>query len=142
MGDRGEFESPSEALRVSRASRALTGAVAAFYVGFGAWALLAPGSFFDLIAPFQPYNVHLFHDAGAFQVGLGLALLVPLALRAPLRAANVAVLAASLLHLGAHLVDLRRGGHPGTDLPFLSLVCLALVAAIALERRGEAERRR
>jgi hypothetical protein len=110
-----------------------------FYVGFGAWAFLLPATFFDQVAAFEPYNVHLFHDAGAFQVGLGVALIIPLALRAPLRLANTAVLVASGLHLVAHLIDIGRGGHPSIDLPFLSLVCVALAAAIALDRPSHAE---
>lgn len=118
-------------------SRALTAAVGVFYAGFGAWAYLLPASFFDRVATFLPYNMHLFHDAGAFQVGLGLALLLPLALRAQLRLPAMAVLIASLLHLGSHVMDIGLGGHPGTDIPFLALICVALVAAIALDLRAK-----
>src|SRR5712692_840964 len=57
---------------------------------------------------------------GAFQVGLGLALTVPVALRAPLRAPLIAVLGASVLHVLAHVEDMRLGGHPTTDLPVRS----------------------
>ena len=42
-----------------------------FLVVFGAWAFFGPKSFFDQIATFQPYNEHLIHDIGAFQIGLG-----------------------------------------------------------------------
>src|SRR5260370_18173913 len=90
-------------------------------------------SFFSAVATFAPLNVHLLHDAGAFQVGLGLALTIPVALRAPLRAPLIAVLGASVLHLIAHVEDVRLGGHPTTDLPVLSLICVALALALFVD---------
>jgi len=103
----------------------------------GAWAFLAPLSFFNAVATFAPTNVHLLHDAGAFQVGLGLALAAPVALQAPLRAPLIAVLAASILHVVAHLEDIRLGGHPTTDLAVLTLICLALAVALVIEIRAK-----
>jgi len=111
--------------------------IGAFYLLTGAWAFLAPLSFFNAIATFSPANVHLLHDLGAFQVGLGLALTVPVALQVSLRAPLIAVLAASALHVVAHLEDLRLGGHPTTDLPILSLICIALAFALGLELRAK-----
>src|SRR6266571_1950319 len=52
---------------------ALVGAVL-FALG-GVWALAAPHSFFDVVAPYPPYNRHLFHDVGAFQLGIAAAFL-------------------------------------------------------------------
>src|SRR5260370_37661946 len=89
-------------------------------------------SFFSAVATCAPLNVRLLHDAGAFQVGLGLALAVPVAVRAPLRAPLIAVLGASVLHVLAHLEDLRLGGHPTTDLPVLTLICVALAVALVV----------
>lgn len=97
----------------------------------GAWAFLAPISFFSTVATFAPLNIHLLHDAGAFQVGLGLALTVPVALRAPL----IAVLGASVLHVLAHVEDIRLGGHSTSDLPVLTLICVALAVALVVEVR-------
>jgi hypothetical protein len=42
----------------------------------GVWAMVDPRSFFDKLATFQPYNQHLLQDLGAFQVGLGVVLLL------------------------------------------------------------------
>jgi len=101
----------------------------------GLWAFLGPASFYGQVATFQPYNQHFLHDAGAFQVGLGLALLLPAVLGRGLRPALLAVLAASLLHFVAHVEDVRLGGHPATDLTALGVLCLALVAALVVDTR-------
>ena len=120
-------------MRDPSATRVVGAVVGAFYLVTGAWAFLAPMSFFSSVATFAPINIHLLHDAGAFQVGLGLALTVPVALRAPLRASLIAVLGASLLHVLAHVEDIRLGGHPTTDLPVLTLICIALAVALLVE---------
>jgi hypothetical protein len=38
--------------------------------------MVDPRSFFDTLTAFQPYNQHLLQDLGAFQVGLGVVLLL------------------------------------------------------------------
>src|SRR5258708_40163415 len=123
-------------MRDPLATRVVGAVIGAFYLVAGAWAFLAPMSFFSAVATFAPLNVHLLHDAGAFQVGLGLALTVPVALRAPLRAPLIAVLGASVLHVIAHVEDIRLGGHPTTDLPVLSLICVALAIALFVDVRA------
>jgi hypothetical protein len=42
----------------------------------GAFALIAPRSFFETVARFEPYNQHFIQDIGAFQIGLGVVLLL------------------------------------------------------------------
>ena len=111
--------------------------IGAFYLITGAWSFLVPMSFFSAVATFAPLNVHLFHDIGAFQIGLGLALTVAVALRAPLRVPLVAVLGASVVHVIAHIEDVNLGGHPTTDLPALVLICAALAVALIVEVRAE-----
>jgi hypothetical protein len=118
-------------------TRVIGAVIGAFYLLTGAWALLAPLSFFSAVATFPPANVHLLHDLGAFQIGLGLALVVPVALKVPLRAPLIAVLAASVLHVLAHIEDIQLGGHPTTDLPILALICAALAVALGLEARAK-----
>ena len=129
--------SQNGAVREPLVTRVLAALIGAFYVLTGAWALLAPQSFFNAVATFAPLNIHLLHDAGAFQVGLGLALTVAVATRAPLRVPLVAVLAASVLHVIAHVEDVHLGGHPSTDLPVLALICVALATALVAEVRAE-----
>jgi hypothetical protein len=99
----------------------------------GAWAFLAPASFFGSVATFHPYNQYLVHDAGAFQVGLGLALLLSAATRVTLQPALLAALGASLLHIASHLEDRSLGGHPSDPL-IPGLFCALLAAACILER--------
>ncbi len=108
--------------------------VGGFYLVVGAWSFLVPGGFFATVATYAPYNVHFLHDVGAFQVGLGLALVLPAALGVWLRPALIAVLGASVLHLLAHLEDVGLGGHPSTDLPALALIAVALAVALVVER--------
>ena len=120
---------------VGRAARAVAVLVGAFYVLVGLWAFLAPAGFSGTVAPFPPYNQHLFHDAGAFQIGLGLALLLGAAARAALLPVLLAVLAASILHVVSHVQDRTLGGHV-TDVPALSLLCALLALAAALELRA------
>ncbi len=119
----------------SRAARGIAILVGAFYVLVGLWAFLAPAGFSGTVAPFPPFNLHLFHDAGAFQVGLGLALLLGATARAALQPALLAVLAASILHVVSHVEDRTLGGHV-TDVPALSLLCALLALAAAVELRA------
>jgi len=119
----------------SRAARGIAILVGAFYVVVGLWAFLAPAGFSETVAPFPPFNQHLFHDAGAFQVGLGLALLLGATARAALQPALLAVLAASILHVVSHVEDRTLGGHV-TDVPALSLLCALLALAEVLELRA------
>jgi len=116
-------------------ARIIALAIGVFYLLVGLWAFLDPASFYGEVATFQPYNQHFLHDAGAFQVGLGLALLLPAVLGRGVRPALLAVLAASLLHFGAHVEDMRLGGHPATDLSVLGVLCLALAAALVVDTR-------
>lgn len=116
-------------------ARIIALAVGLFYLLVGLWVFLDPASFYGQVATFQPYNQHFLHDAGAFQVGLGLALLLPAVLGRGLRPALLAVLAASLLHFGAHVEDLHLGGHPATDISVLGVLCLVLAAALVVDIR-------
>jgi hypothetical protein len=109
---------------------------AAFYTLFGVWALLAPRSFFETVAPFPPYNEHFLHDAGAFQLGLGAALLAALARRSALVTALAGAAVASVLHAGAHAVDGHLGGRP-TDPWVLGLLAALVVVALVLAWRAE-----
>ncbi len=118
---------------------ALLGAVA--FLGFGLWAMVAPRSFFDTLATFEPYNRHLIHDIGAFQVGLGAVLgLAAFPERLDgLAAALLGVGIGATAHVVAHLLDLDLGGDPATDIPSLAVVALALlVAGVVRARRAGA----
>jgi hypothetical protein len=99
--------------------------------GFGVWALAWPQSFADFI-DFAPYNEHLIHDAGAFQVGIGVTLLLALRWRDSLTVSLAGFAVGSGMHAVNHFVDLHLGGH-GYD--SWGLGVLALLAAVALVAR-------
>jgi hypothetical protein len=101
-------------------------------LGLGLWAFLDPPSFADFI-DFAPYNEHLIHDAGAFQVGLGAAVLLALWWSDALMVALTGFAVASGLHTLSHAIDRSLGGHD-SDVP--SLGVLTVVALIALYLHG------
>jgi hypothetical protein len=99
-----------------------------FNVAVGLWSFLFPSNFANSLATFLPYNLHLFHDIGAFQIGLGLTMLLAIALRDALLALLAGNAAAAALHTVSHVIDRNIGGHPATDIPLLSLLALLLVS--------------
>lgn len=99
------------------------------FLGFGLWAMLAPTSFFEQVATFDPYNQHFVQDIGAFQIGLGAVLIaaaVPAAdgLAAGLLGAGTGAAA----HTASHLVGQDLGGSPEVDIPAFAILTLLLVA--------------
>src|ERR1700730_16229575 len=116
-------------------ARALAFVVGTFYVLSGGWAFLFPSGFYSMVATFTPYNLHLLHDAGAFQIGLGASLLAAAVAGRGFAPVLFGVLAGSLFHLVAHLMDIRLGGHPATDIPALALIVAVLAFALFLELR-------
>ncbi len=95
----------------------------------GTWALVAPRSFYDVVATYPPYHRHLFHDAGAFQLGIAAALLAGLARRAPLAVGLWGGAVGATLHAVSHWIDAGLGGRP-SDPWLLSLLALVLVAGL------------
>jgi hypothetical protein len=108
-----------------------------FLVAFGVWAMLAPVSFFDQVATFEPYNRHLIQDIGAFQIGLGAVLLLAVALADSMATALIGVGIGSLAHLGSHLLGLGLGGRPEVDLPAFGGLGLLLLLAGWVRLRSE-----
>ena len=108
----------------------------AFFVLTGVWAFAAPRSFFEALATYPPYNEHLFHDAGAFQLGIAAALLAALAERSVLAVGLWAGAVGSTLHAVSHWLDINAGGKESD--PYLLTVLAAVVVAglIGAERRG------
>jgi PPOX class probable F420-dependent enzyme len=106
---------------------AVTGLAGLFMTAAGMAALLAPGWFAD--AAGFPRHTHFVHDAGAFQLGIGLTLLLAVAWRDALALVLAGFLAANTTHAINHAVDLDLGGH--TSDPW-GLAALSLLAAVAL----------
>lgn len=104
--------------------------VGGFFLVSGLWAMLAPGSFFDVAATFDPYNQHFVQDIGAFQLGLGAVLLLAAVLpRAGLAVALLGVGIGSGAHVISHIVGRDLGGKPATDIPLFILVTVLLLAS-------------
>jgi hypothetical protein len=120
-----------------RLPRAIAVVGGASFVALGAWAMVGPRSFFDAVATFEPYNRHFLQDIGAFQIGLGVVLLLTsIAVRADgLAAALLGVGVAAALHAVSHVVGHDLGGTPETDIPFFTAVAILLLAAGAAHWR-------
>ncbi len=120
----------SSALRF-RLPRAVAIVLGAGFGALGVWAMLDPRSFFDALATFEPYNHHFLQDIGAFQVGLGVVLLLA---GVPARAdgltvALVGVGVGAALHTVSHIVGYNLGGTPETDIPVFAAMAVLLLAA-------------
>lgn len=107
-------------------------------VAVGLWAMAAPESFYGTTALFPPYNQHFLQDVGAFQIGLGAVLL--LALIWPLDSLSTALVGVgigSAVHVVSHVIGRNLGGNPAVDIPLLTVLTLALLAAGAAARRHQ-----
>jgi hypothetical protein len=95
--------------------------------------MLAPLSFFDSVAVFDPYNQHFVQDIGAFQIGLGVVLLLAW-FSGGADAIAVALLGVgigSVAHAVSHVVGSDLGGTPGVDIPtFLVIGIVLLVGGV------------
>jgi hypothetical protein len=104
-------------------------------LALGAWAFLAPESFARFI-DYPPYNRHLIHDAGAFQLGIGVTTLLALWWADALVVALTGFAVASGLHTVSHWIDRNIGGHD-SDVPGLGLLTVvALLGIYARLRRS------
>lgn len=95
---------------------------------FGVWSLVRPRSFAAFI-DFPPYNEHLLHDLGAFQIGIGISVLVALVWSDALAVGLLTFTVAGGIHAVNHAVDGHLGGH-GSD--SWSLGSLALLTGVGL----------
>lgn len=117
-----------------RAERFINGALIAALIAFalgGTWAFVDPRSFYDELALFPPYNEHLFHDVGAFQLGLGVVAALALARRDGREIALWGLAAAAVVHTVGHAIDSELGGRD-SDVPLLGGLAIVLVIAAVL----------
>jgi hypothetical protein len=114
---------------------AITAAIGVLTLAIGGWALLAPRSFYEQIALFDPYNEHFLHDVGAFQIGLGAALLLALWVPDGLQVALGGYAVGGVAHTVAHAIDADLGGRTA-DVPSIAALTLLAVAAYALRWRA------
>jgi hypothetical protein len=126
-------EPPSAPRDTSETARRI--AVGCAWVGFlffaftGVWAFAAPESFFDVVAPYPPYHRHLFHDAGAFTLGIAAALMAGILGRRPLAVGLWGGAVGASLHAVSHWLDVDLGGR-SSDPYLLTLFAAVLVAGL------------
>jgi uncharacterized membrane protein len=122
-------------IRSSQSAFVLAIVLGCLWLALGVWALAQPESFYSTIAPFVPYNRHLVHDLGAFQIGLGAALLLAARWSDGLIVAFGANVFAGSAHVLSHVLDSQLGGH-SYDIPNLILLVLLPLAGLVLRARA------
>jgi hypothetical protein len=101
----------------------------------GVWAFVAPRSFFDTLATFEPYNAHFIRDIGAFSLGIGVAGLVSALRTRPVVVGLTGLSVFQGVHVLSHIVDRHAGGRPGVDIPALGLLAALTVAVLVIAVR-------
>lgn len=96
----------------------------------GVWCLFWPESFADAVE--FPPNEHFVHDAGAFQIAIGLGLLAALFWQDAQAVVLAAFFVGNTIHFVNHVVDHDIGGRT-SDQWLLAL--LSLILGVALYRR-------
>lgn len=120
---------------MSRVARVIALLAGLFFVVFGVWAFFDPRSFYEQIATWPPYNRHLFHDAGAFQIGIGVALFLALTWKDALAVALGGAAAGGIMHAISHFLDQDFGGRD-TDPWFLSFLAAVIVIGLVARRQS------
>lgn len=119
-----------------RAARGLAAVFGVWLVAFGLWAFFAPASFYAAIATYPPYNEHLLHDVGAFQLGLGATLLAALVYSDALVVALVGNAVGATVHFVAHAADTDLGGRPSDPLTVGVLAAVIVVGLLLISRKA------
>ena len=101
----------------------------------GLWAMIDSRSFYLEAATFPPYNPHLLHDIGAFQIGLGVCLAASLVYADALLVVLAGNAAANVMHFVAHVADRDQGGHASDPVTF-GVVAALFVALAAVRWRA------
>lgn len=134
-GNLNEMASPrtnaQSSARAPRWPRVIAIAAGIGFIAPGLWAMVDPRSFFTALAAFEPYNQHFLQDIGAFQIGLGVVLLLAGAqARADgLSVALVGVGVGAAFHALSHIIGRDLGGTPQTDIPLFTAMAAVLLIA-------------
>lgn len=111
---------------------AVTALVGIATVGIGTWRLIDPVSFAEVVQ-FHEHQ-HFLHDAGAFQLGLGVTLLLALIWGDALATALAGFIVANTVHTVNHITDVDQGGSAAQAWA-LGAVSIALLVAFWLRLR-------
>jgi len=104
---------------------------ALFFLVTGAWSLVAPHSFFDVVAVIPPYNRHMLHDERAFKLGIAAGLLAAVFGRSGLAVGLWAGAVGASAHALSHWIDADLGGSMSAS-AFLTVLAAVLVAGLVL----------
>jgi predicted anti-sigma-YlaC factor YlaD len=120
----------------SAADRLVVGVVVFVALGMlvaGIWCWVAPASF----AAFTnwPNHEHFLHDAGVFQMGIGVMLLAALWWRDVIAVVLVGAVFTNALHALNHALDLDLGGR-SSDPWLIGIVALLALVALVVRLRG------
>jgi hypothetical protein len=107
-----------------------------FTLAFGIWAFFAPASFAEFVA--FPYNRHLLHDVGAFQIGIGATMLLALLWADSIMVVLAGYVVGSSFHLASHIIDRHIGGHGYDPLVLGIMIVVGLAGMYARVRGGRA----
>jgi hypothetical protein len=123
----------------SRAVRLITIAAGVAFLLVGVWAFVGPASFYHRVATFPPYNRHFVHDIGAFNIAIGVALLLSLirsdAILATLAGAGIG----SVFHGIGHFEDRSLGGKTSDPYVFSATAVVLLIGAYLRMRHSHVE---
>jgi PPOX class probable F420-dependent enzyme len=111
--------------RIPRLAATLLGLATAI---LGLWALFSPDSF-STWANFPPQR-HFLHDAGAFQLGIGVTLLLATIWADALTVALAGYLVGGAAHTASHIADRALGGSTWQTLLIAASVLVAAVAFV------------
>lgn len=106
-----------------------------FFLLPGIWAFADPQSFYEELAPWEPYNKHFIHDIGAFQIGIGVALLLALWRDDARLVVLVGGAVGAAVHLATHAMDHNHGGKD-SDIPVFGVMAVLLVAGAVARWRS------
>jgi len=107
-----------------------------FVLALGIWAFLTPASFADFVA--FPYNRHLLHDVGAFQIGIGATKLLALMWADGVMVVLAGYVEGTGFHLASHIVDRNVGGN-GYDPLVLGLTMVVGLVGIYARARAHTQ---
>ncbi|MQM28620.1 hypothetical protein [Glycomyces albidus] len=123
-------------MRTSRVVSAAVVLAALSMMVTGTWAWIAPADFAAWAN--WPNHVHFLHDAGVFQIGIGLMMLAALWWRDVLAVVLAGFVLTNTLHALNHAIDLDRGGNASDP---WALLALSAVGAVGLVLRLRTVRR-
>ncbi|WP_022891328.1 hypothetical protein [Agromyces subbeticus] len=107
----------------------------------GSWARLSPDTFAEWAK--WPDHVHFLHDAGVFQIGIGVMMLLALWCRDAIVVVLTGFIVTNTFHALNHALDAHLGGHTSDSWVLLALSAIAslgLVLRVRAVRQSVRER--